>query len=188
MSMSQMMLSLECIVRKVSLGSRTGRGGWLAARKAPLLTKAWEQYYFLTLPQRSFSLKVFIGTCLWTHESFIASFLLCGEFDFAWARAGRLVTSSSGHNACQWRKYTTSRQPGSKSLQFFFACEPGNLKALYSPCFNIKLEFGDCGPVCPGGAAAQALKKDCATSYTGSVPFRNSELAKIKQLCRNILL
>ena len=55
MSMSQMMMSLECIVRKVSPGSRTGRGGWLAARKAPLLTKAWEQYYFLILPQRSFS-------------------------------------------------------------------------------------------------------------------------------------
>ena len=64
MSISRMMFAFQCIIRKVSPGSRTGRGGWLAARKAPLLTKAWEQYYFLTLPQRSFSLKVFIGTCL----------------------------------------------------------------------------------------------------------------------------
>ena len=85
-------------------------------------------------------------------------------------------------------KYTTSRQPGSKSLQFFFACDPPASKALYSLRFKIKLQFGDCGPVCPGGATAHALKKDCATSCTCSVPFRNSELAKIKQLCRNILL
>ena len=166
MSMSQMMMSLECIVRKVSPGSRTGRGGWLAARKAPLLTKACEQYYFLILPQRSFSFEgVHRNMSLNTWIVFCIISAMWGIR--LWLRsswpAGCVVIRPWFLSKCfqcmPMKKYTTSRQPCSKSLQFLFACEPGNLKALYSPCFNIKLEFGDCGPVCPGGAAAQALKK-----------------------------
>ena len=116
-------------------------------------------------------------------NSTVASFKLAG-----WLRRHQAVILFKCFQCMPMMKYTTSRQPGSKSLQFFFACDPPASKALYSLMFTIKLQFGDCGPVCPGGATAHALKKDCATSCTCSVPFRNSELAKIKQLCRNILL
>ena len=83
-----------------------GAGGLRHAR--PLYwPKRVSNIIFSFCLNEAFPLKVFIGTCLWTHELFFASFLLC-EFDCGFVQAGRLVASSSGRdfylnvfNACQ---------------------------------------------------------------------------------------